>query len=414
MNCDVETFPDADDYLNDDETIWWADAQQLLLRITGYSFNKYPAHRWFDYAKELIDEGPKLSLGSAINPCDPYLYFSDENGEMQYLSVEDRNNSLETFVGDFIINILKYKNGENVFNDDELPGLLRKESPRFLSRLMEYQMAGSLQEQFVHSAEVIASGISYYENLQNWKIPSFTEEMQDSVQKPAPQPYGVSHEGAEALVRDWMLYLGISSAEITRFSNDGGIDVSSVTYVAQVKNYKDFVGVQAIREILGVAVAEGKKPLFFTSGSFTTEALSFADKAGVPLFIYDAAEGTLERVNEAAENVYRQRLFVDQGELVKEVEDKLIQISTCLISVKGSLKTSKRVLNTFFPTKESEIETLKLLIDPIDCSAEQLSIDVPNIEDLTSFSELVNRLETNKQELQKLINPCKQFLALAN
>lgn len=116
-------------------------------------------------------------------------------------------------------------------------------------------------------------------------------------QPPAPQPYGVSHEGAETLVRDWMLHLGFETATVTRQTSDGGIDVVARTHIAQVKNYKDGVGVSAIRELYGVAVSENKKPLFFTSGYYSTDALIFAERNGIALLIYSAEEGSLKEGN---------------------------------------------------------------------------------------------------------------------
>lgn len=49
------------------------------------------------------------------------------------------------------------------------------------------------------------------------------------------------------------------------------------------------VGVQPIREIYGIAAAEGKTALFFTSGTYTKAALDFAESVKMPLITYDAA-----------------------------------------------------------------------------------------------------------------------------
>lgn len=114
---------------------------------------------------------------------------------------------------------------------------------------------------------------------------------------PAPQPYGVSHEGAERLCEAWMRHLGVLDAAVTRITSDGGIDVESAEYVAQVKNYAGSVAVADIRALLGVAVAEGKKALFFTSGEITAEGLAFADRTEIALFRYNAVEGSLAGLN---------------------------------------------------------------------------------------------------------------------
>lgn len=117
--------------------------------------------------------------------------------------------------------------------------------------------------------------------------------------RPEPQPYGVSHEGAEALVSAWMRHLGDEGAEITRYSGDGGIDVASNRHIAQVKNYAGAVPVAEIREFFGVAAADGRAPLFFTSGTYAEGAAAFAAKVDMALFIYGAATGELRGANEA-------------------------------------------------------------------------------------------------------------------
>lgn len=121
---------------------------------------------------------------------------------------------------------------------------------------------------------------------------------------PLPQPYGVSHEGAEALCAEWMRFYGEADAEVTRFTSDGGIDVTSLHYIAQVKNYAGTVGVESIREMAGTALDDGRKALFFTSGTYASGALSFADRIGMPLFIYDAVAGTLTGANAHAESIF--------------------------------------------------------------------------------------------------------------
>lgn len=114
-----------------------------------------------------------------------------------------------------------------------------------------------------------------------------------SIPAPAPQPYGVSHRGAELLVAQWMAHLGDMGASVTQYTGDGGIDISSSRYLAQVKNYTGTVGVASIRELAGVASVDGRRALFFTSGNYASGAVEFAERAGVALFTYDAENGTL-------------------------------------------------------------------------------------------------------------------------
>lgn len=116
--------------------------------------------------------------------------------------------------------------------------------------------------------------------------------------RPIPQIYGVSHEGAERLVREWMRHLGVRDAEVTRFVADGGIDVDSKAFVAQVKNYTGSIPVEEVRALFGVAAAIQKRALLFTSGTLTREGQSFAEQVGIAAFQYDAVAGTLVGLNE--------------------------------------------------------------------------------------------------------------------
>ncbi|MGM7696803.1 restriction endonuclease [Microbacterium sp. A84] len=115
---------------------------------------------------------------------------------------------------------------------------------------------------------------------------------------PDPQPFGVSHEGAEHLVAAWMRHLDVLDAMVTQFSGDGGIDVESAEFIVQVKNYIGSVPVGEVRSIFGVAAAEEKHCLLFTSGTITSEGLIFADRVGMALVRYDAVAGTLAGINE--------------------------------------------------------------------------------------------------------------------
>jgi ribosomal protein S19E (S16A) len=72
--------------------------------------------------------------------------------------------------------------------------------------------------------------------------------------------------------------------------------VESDCYIAQVKNYKGNVSVIEIRELYGVAAAQGKKALFFTSGGYTVEAKALAALIDLPLFRYVAEEGVLQGI----------------------------------------------------------------------------------------------------------------------
>jgi hypothetical protein len=117
---------------------------------------------------------------------------------------------------------------------------------------------------------------------------------------PAPQPFGVSDAGAEALCAEWMRHLGAPEATVTRLTSDGGIDIESTNYIAQVKNYAGTVGVAEVRELAGVSHDDGRHALFFTSGAYASGAQEFAQRIGMALFRYNAVEGTISDQNRFA------------------------------------------------------------------------------------------------------------------
>jgi len=117
---------------------------------------------------------------------------------------------------------------------------------------------------------------------------------------PSKQGFGVSHQGAERLCADWMKYLGASEVEVTQLTGDGGIDVVGASYIAQVKNYAGTVPINDVRALAGVVHTDGRKGLFFTSGTYSSGAVNFADQAEIALFVYSAERGTLDGANEIA------------------------------------------------------------------------------------------------------------------
>ena len=94
-----------------------------------------------------------------------------------------------------------------------------------------------------------------------------------------------------------MEHLGQTNVRVTRAQNYGGVDIESDDWLAQVKHYRGSVSVTEVRELVGVASLDGRTPVFFTSGQYTSSALEFADRAGVLLFSYKAETGTLRSKN---------------------------------------------------------------------------------------------------------------------
>ena len=92
----------------------------------------------------------------------------------------------------------------------------------------------------------------------------------------------------------------VYDAEVIKFVGDGGIDVESSRYIAQVKNFTGNVGIAPIRELAGVAAVDGRTPLFFTSGIYPEDSEVWAQIAGIYLFTYDAKAAKLSANNQLA------------------------------------------------------------------------------------------------------------------
>jgi hypothetical protein len=401
VNTDMENPPVVADYAQEDGTIWWADAQQVMLRALGNSIdvNAFPSARELRENLEHFSE----QIVSSISYFDPVHFELEDDYSIRRLDGSELSFKLESFGHEFVLAALKYTVGEDPFDDSELVDLVLARDAGFLRRLMEFHMRDGLVEQFRHSVMLGICSAALANKFQDWEPPTINAvEDQHSYPMPAPQPYGVSHLGAEALVRDWMLHLGMISAEVTRQSGDGGIDVSAHGHVAQVKNYRDQVGVQSIRELLGVAVVEGKKPLFFTSGSYTAEAAAFADKAEIPLFIYDAAAGTLRNVNTAAEQVYRQRNNVSPEEILADIQSTLWIYRYSALILQGVCSTSSRVLNTMFPGSESEVAAIKSSLDPVIETISETHDSWSVDDETTELAALIERLESARQRFNLL------------
>ena len=89
---------------------------------------------------------------------------------------------------------------------------------------------------------------------------------------------------AEELAANWMRHLGVKDARKTKNSNDGGLDVTSSTWLAEVKHYVSPVGPEPVRKLNGVLF--GLKGAFFTRTGYTKSAIAFANRSGIALFVY--------------------------------------------------------------------------------------------------------------------------------
>jgi|LakMenE01Jun11ns_1017448.scaffolds.fasta_scaffold9825565_2 HJR/Mrr/RecB family endonuclease len=106
----------------------------------------------------------------------------------------------------------------------------------------------------------------------------------------APKPKKANPEmsplEAEEYACQFLLFYGAEGARVTRYSQDGGIDVESHQLVAQVKHQKAPIGVKVIRETFAVAIAKNKAAVVFGKSGFTSEARRFATENDILLFSY--------------------------------------------------------------------------------------------------------------------------------
>lgn len=123
------------------------------------------------------------------------------------------------------------------------------------------------------------------EGLEDWKK-SVGNRWQPLGPRPLISPSGLTPKQAETYVAQLPKFYGLLGVKETRFTQDGGVDVSSETAVFQVKHQAARVGVQVVREIFGVAASLGKKAGVFSKTGFTREAIEFASVNRVTLFSY--------------------------------------------------------------------------------------------------------------------------------
>lgn len=130
---------------------------------------------------------------------------------------------------------------------------------------------------------------------------------------PGPRPKLRAIE-AEYYVAEWMRFLGAIESVVTPAQRDGGVDVRSRYYVAQVKHRpQDYVSVESLRALVGVAALERRTALFFASGRYSRDCYPLAAQAGAALFIFRPAEGRLIPANPLAQRLRQDGLRGAEG-----------------------------------------------------------------------------------------------------
>jgi Restriction endonuclease len=115
----------------------------------------------------------------------------------------------------------------------------------------------------------------------------------------------VTPREAEFLAAAWMKKLGLGANQVTPSTKDGGIDVDSELWAAQVKFQSQPISVSAVRQLMG-AKQQGQRAIFFSKSDYTRSSVDFANQRGVALFVLKT--GQLEPKSELAETLIR-RLY---------------------------------------------------------------------------------------------------------
>lgn len=126
-------------------------------------------------------------------------------------------------------------------------------------------------------------------------------------QRPAPMARCTERE-AEFLAMRWMEFLGATGCQVSAATRDGGADVFSTGFVAEVKHHANPVSPALVRQIFGVATAERKRALFFSLSGYSDASVRFAEQTGVALFAYDFEKGILHAKSSAGRKALEEGL----------------------------------------------------------------------------------------------------------
>lgn len=131
----------------------------------------------------------------------------------------------------------------------------------------------------------------------------------ETLGRPEKQIFGVSSRGGEEYVAEWLKWMGFENVNVTPERRDGGFDVEADDYIIQVKTFsRDWVGVAPVRELYGVAQAEGKLSMFWLKGILSDDAQTFANKVEMPVFQFSPEEGLIQPANTFARDIYQHQL----------------------------------------------------------------------------------------------------------
>lgn len=111
---------------------------------------------------------------------------------------------------------------------------------------------------------------------------------------------------AELVAAEWLGWWDGEDGVVSPVGPDAGVDVYTTRSIGQVKRGAVPTGAPALQQLLGVAVAHDKRPVFFTLAGYTTAARRWAEAVNMPLFQFDL-QGLPAPVNAAARDLARSR-----------------------------------------------------------------------------------------------------------
>lgn len=111
---------------------------------------------------------------------------------------------------------------------------------------------------------------------------------------------------AEERAATWMRHWGWTDATVTPAGADGGIDVIASRAVAQVKFWAKPVPRQDLQKLVGAASTRQdiESVLFFANAGYTSQALRWAETAGIAIFNFDG-DGVPQPQNSVAQQATR-------------------------------------------------------------------------------------------------------------
>lgn len=134
------------------------------------------------------------------------------------------------------------------------------------------------------------------------RLATLLDLLATSESKPPAARLVKDFKAAEGYAAEYMRYLGFHDASTTPGGADGGVDVRAGAAVAQVKMEGVATGRPVIQALFGVASHEQKVALVFSLAGYTTQAIEWADQAGVGCFEF-ALDGTITPRSEVAHDL---------------------------------------------------------------------------------------------------------------